>query len=437
MIARYTRAGMGRLFGDENRYVSWLRVELAHLETLEAIATAPPGTAAAVRSKARIRPGRIDELERTLQHDVIAFLTSVGEDLGAEKRWLHYGMTSSDLVDTAQALILESAIGEILAGWEDLGATLRALAVRYRDLPMIGRTHGIHAEVITFGFKILGWYAEAERQARRLEDAREGIRFGKLSGAVGTAAHLAPAVEDGVLRRLGLRPEPVATQVVPRDRHAHLLSVLAGMGSSCERWATEIRHLQRTEVREVEEPFAPGQKGSSAMPHKRNPVICERIAGLSRLMRSYAQVGLENVALWHERDISHSSAERVAIADSFTLLDYMIDRMHYVVSGLVVRPEAMSRNIEATGGLIFSQKVLLALTEALGDRERAYRIVQGHAMEAWDGGGSFRARLLEDAEILAALASEGVDRLFDPASYLSNLGPIFERVLASEWGRRA
>jgi adenylosuccinate lyase len=437
LIPRYTRAEMGRLFGDENRFLTWLRVELAHLETLEEIGMAPPGTAAAARRKSRIRPDRIDEFEQTLQHDVIAFLTSVGEDLGEEKKWLHYGMTSSDLVDTAQAIILDSAIQHLLNGWEELGATLRELAVRHQDLPMVGRTHGVHAEPITLGFKLLGWFAEAERQGRRLAAAREEIRFGKLSGAVGTAAHLGTEIEERVLARLGLRAEPVATQVVPRDRHAHLLSVLAGMGGTCERWATEIRHLQRTEVRELEEPFAPGQKGSSAMPHKRNPVICERVAGLARLLRGYAVVGLENVPLWHERDISHSSAERVALADACTVLDYMIERMGYVLQNLAVHPLAMKRNLEATGGLVYSQKVLLALTEAWGDRERAYRAVQSHAMAAWEAGGSFKDRLLGDPEIVAALGEQGVAALFDSGPYLAHLGAIFARTLATDWGGRA
>lgn len=437
MIARYTRPEMGRLFGDENRFRTWLEVELAHLATLEESGIAPPGTEAAVRRKAQIKPARIDELERTLQHDVLAFLTSVSEDLGPEKQWLHYGMTSSDLVDTAQAIVLGAAIGELLRGWEGLGGSLRALAVRHRSLPMVGRTHGVHAEPITFGFKILGWFAEAERQARRLEAARREIGFGKVSGAVGTAAHIEPAIEEKILARVGLRAEPVATQIVPRDRHAHLLSVLAGMGGSCERWATEIRHLQKTEVRELEEPFGPGQKGSSAMPHKRNPVVCERIAGLARLLRGYAVVGLENVPLWHERDISHSSAERVALADACTLLDYMIERMDFVLRGLVVRGEAMRTNLEKTGGLVFSQKVLLALTAAWGDRERAYRVVQGHAMEAWDRGESFRERLLADPEVSSVLKREEITRLFDAGPYLQNLEAIFARVLATDWGRPA
>ncbi|MDM7914806.1 MAG: adenylosuccinate lyase [Candidatus Eisenbacteria bacterium] len=292
MIGRYTRPEMKRIFSDAYRFEVWLRVETAHLETLEELSIAPPGTAAAVRAKGRVREERIDELEAKLHHDVLAFLTSVGEDLGPEKAWLHWGMTSSDLVDTAQAILLGEALEKIEQDWERIGSRLRALAIEHRDLVMVGRTHGVHAEPITLGFEILGWFAEADRQAARLARARDEIRYGKISGAVGTAAHLDPSIEEKILARLGLRAEPVATQVVPRDRHANLLCVLAGVGATCERIATEIRHLQKTEVRELEEPFAPGQKGSSAMPHKRNPVVCERIAGLARLLRGYAIVGL-------------------------------------------------------------------------------------------------------------------------------------------------
>jgi adenylosuccinate lyase len=436
MIPRYTRPAMARIFSDQNRFETWLRVEIAHLETIEDAGIAPKGTAAAVLRLARVSPERIAELEETLQHDVIAFLTNAGEGLGEERKWLHYGMTSSDLVDTAQAMILDEALGSIAADWESLGGALRSLAVRHKDLLMVGRTHGVHAEPITFGFKVLGWYTEAARQADRLEHARAEIRFGKVSGAVGTATHLPPSIEDGILSRLGLKAEPAATQVVPRDRHAYLLSILAGLGGSLERFATEIRHLQRTEVREVEEPFGAGQKGSSAMPHKRNPVICERIAGLARLMRSYAVVGLENTALWHERDISHSSAERVILPDACTVLDYMIERMRYVLDGLVVREGAMRENLASTGGLVFSQKVLLALTEALGDRERAYRIVQGHAMKAWEEGGSFRERLMRDPEVASHIPSNSLAALFDPTTFTRNLGAIYERALATSWGQK-
>lgn len=435
MIERYTRPEMGRLFADENRFDVWLKVEIAELEALEEAGIAPAGTAKSVRERASIRVDRINELEETLQHDVIAFLTSISEKLGPEKGWLHYGMTSSDLVDTAQNILLKQALTSLIGDWERMGSTLRSLAVKYRDLPMVGRTHGVHAEPTTFGFKLLGWFAEAERCAQRLEQARDSISFGKLSGAVGTAAHLDPGIEEKMLARLGLKAEPVATQVVPRDRHAHMLATLAGAATALERFATEIRHLQRTEVREVEEPFGKGQKGSSAMPHKRNPILCERVSGLARLIRGYCLVGFENIPLWHERDISHSSAERVVFADACIVLDYMIDRMSFVLEGLKVRPEAMLRNLEGTGGLVFSQKVLLALTEAFADREKAYRIVQSHAMEAWEEGGSFRERLKGDPDVKAALSDEEFEKLFDIGRFTHNLGSIFDRVLASSWGR--
>lgn len=434
MISRYTRPEMGRIFSDENRYAVWLAVELAHLETLEEHGIAPTGTVAAVRAKARIRPERVDELEATLQHDVIAFLTSISEELGSEKQWLHYGMTSSDLVDTAQALLLLQAADRIAPAWDRVGEILEELATRHRTVPMVGRTHGVHAEPITFGFKVLGWYAEASRDCGRLRRARNEIAYGKLSGAVGTAAHLAPAIEAGVMHRLGLQPEPAATQVVPRDRHASFLQTLALVATSMERWAGEIRHLQKTEVRELEEPFGKGQKGSSAMPHKRNPVVCERIAGLARVLRANAAASLENVALWHERDISHSSAERVILADACIALDYMIERMTFVLSGLVVRPEAMLRNLESTGGLIYSQRVLLALTEAWRDREKAYRFVQTHAMDVWERGGSLRDRLLGDPEVTAILDKDRIDSLFFPDAFTHNLDEVFARTLAVPWG---
>ncbi|MBD3162642.1 MAG: adenylosuccinate lyase [Candidatus Eisenbacteria bacterium] len=435
MIPRYTRERMGALFSDSHRFQVWLEVELAHLETLEEVGIAPSGTAAAVRGRAEIRIERIDELEATLHHDVIAFLTSISERLGPERKWLHWGMTSSDLVDTAQAVLLDRAVALLRRDWEALGAILRRMAVTHRDVVMVGRTHGVHAEPITFGLKALGWFAEAHRQAERIERAHETIRRGKLSGAVGTGAHLSPAIERKVLARLGLEPETVATQVVPRDRHAHLLNVLAGAAATCERIAVEIRHLQRTEVREVQEPFGKGQKGSSSMPHKRNPILCERISGLARLMRGYAATGLENVALWHERDISHSSVERITLADSCILLDYMIDRMRFVLDGLVVRPDAMRANLERTGGLIFSQKVLLALTDALGDRERAYRIVQTHAMATWEEGGSFRDRLRADPEVARAIDDDRLDAIFDLDRFLVRVPEIFDVALAVDWGR--
>ncbi len=433
MIPRYTRPQMAALFADENRLSVWLEVELAHLETLEAAGIAPAGCVAAAKQNARCTVARVDELEATLHHDVIAFLTAVGENLGPEKAWLHWGMTSSDLTDTAQALILQRAWPPIRTTLRAVGSRLRALALAHRDTVMVGRTHGVHAEPISFGFKLLGWYAELGRQHARLDKAFSECAFGKISGAVGTAAHLEPALEEETLRRLGLRAEPVATQVVPRDRHAALLSAVANLGASLERFAVEIRHLQRTEVREAEEPFGRGQKGSSAMPHKRNPILCERITGLARLLRGNAHVACENIALWHERDISHSSVERVTVADSLTLLDYLLDRFRFVIEGLRVFPERMRANLDATGGLVYSQRVLLELTSALGNREEAYRLVQECAMETWEQGGSFRARLAARPEVARVLPAARLDSLFDPAHYLRNLDHLFARTLAIVW----
>jgi adenylosuccinate lyase len=433
VIRRYTRAAMGALFQEEARYALWCEVELAHLETLETRGLAPAGTSAQARARAHVFPARVDELERELNHDVIAFLTALGENLGEEKTWLHYGMTSSDLVDTAQALQLVRAWPHLNETLRALGRRLRTLAETERETVCVGRTHGVHAEPISFGYKMLTWYAELGRQHERLRRAFDQIAFGKISGAVGTAAHLDPALEEETLSRLGLRAEPAATQVVARDRHAELLCALANLGASLERFAVEIRHLQRTEVREAEEPFGRGQKGSSAMPHKRNPILCERIAGLARLLRSNAQAALENVALWHERDISHSSVERVILPDSLILADYVLDRFRFVMDGLRIYPAAMRANLERTGGLIYSQRVLLELTVACGNREEAYRIVQAHAMETWETGGSFREALRSDPEVTRHLAVERIEGLFDPGYYLRNLEWLYRRTLGESW----
>lgn len=433
MIRRYTRPVLGALFAEESRFGVWLEVELAHLETLEEERIAPPGTAEAARRHARFTVERIDELEQTLHHDVIAFLTAVGENLGEEKAWLHWGMTSSDLTDTAQALILRRARAPLAESLAAIGVRLRQLALEHRLTVCVGRTHGVHAEPTSFGLKMLGWYTELGRQQERLERGFAGIAFGKISGAVGTAAHLAPALEERTLRRLGLSAEPAATQVVPRDRHAELLSALAGLGASLERFAVEIRHLQRTEVREAEEPFGRGQKGSSAMPHKRNPILCERITGLARMLRAHAHAALENVALWHERDISHSSVERIILPDALILADYLLDRFRFVLEGLRVFPQRMRANLESSGGLVYSQRVLLELTTALGSREEAYRVVQSCAMATWEEGGSFRDRLAADALVAARLDAAALDRLFDPRHYLANLDRIYERSLARAW----
>jgi len=439
VISRYGRPALRELFAEASRFGFWLEVELAHMETLERAGVAAPGSTAAARTKAKIDPARIDDLERELNHDVVAFLTAVTEHLGEERTWLHFGMTSTDLVDTAQALQLREASRPILASLDAIGVELRRRALEHRDTVMVGRTHGVHAEPTSFGFKLLGWYAELGRQKARLTSAFQNVAVGKLSGAVGTSVHLPPAYEEETLARLGLAVEPVATQVLPRDRHAELLSAVANLAGSLERFALEIRHLQRTEVREAEEPFGRGQKGSSSMPHKRNPILCERICGLARVLRGNALAAYENMALWHERDISHSSVERVILPDSLTLLDYLLDRFRFVLEGLSVFPERMRENLESSAGLVYSQRVLLALTDAMKSREAAYRVVQSHAMRiwgegsAWRAGGSFLDRLAADPEVTAHLGREELAALFDPRHYLRHLDRLYQRTLSVQW----
>ena len=387
----------------------------------------PHEAVAAVRERAVIDVPRILEIERRTHHDVLAFTESVAERVGPEARWFHYGLTSSDVVDTALALQLRDA-GDLLA--EELERAERAVLVRaeeHRHTPMIGRTHGVHAEPITFGLKLLGWAVELRRQRERLGAAFDGVRHGKLSGAVGTYANAEPQVEASTLAALGLEREDVATQVIPRDRHAALLSAIAGVGSSLDRFATELRHLQRTEVREVEEPFGKGQKGSSAMPHKKNPIVAERISGLARVLRANSLVGLENVALWHERDISHSSAERVVLPDSTIALDYMLDRFTWLAEGMVVHPERMLRNLEASHGLVFSGRALLALVDGGLGRERAYEVVQRNALRAWEQELPFRDLLERDAEAAAVLDPAALDRVFDLQDYLRHVDEVFDR----------
>ncbi len=387
----------------------------------------PHEAVAAVRERAVIDVPRILEIERRTHHDVLAFTESVAERVGPEARWFHYGLTSSDVVDTALALQLRDA-GDLLA--EELERAERAVLVRaeeHRHTPMIGRTHGVHAEPTTFGLKLLGWAVELRRQRERLGAAFDGVRHGKLSGAVGTYANAEPQVEASTLAALGLEREDVATQVIPRDRHAALLSAIAGVGSSLDRFATELRHLQRTEVREVEEPFGKGQKGSSAMPHKKNPIVAERISGLARVLRANSLVGLENVALWHERDISHSSAERVVLPDSTIALDYMLDRFTWLAEGMVVHPERMLRNLEASHGLVFSGRALLALVDGGLGRERAYEVVQRNALRAWEQELPFRDLLERDAEAAAVLDPAALDRVFDLQDYLRHVDEVFDR----------
>ena len=430
MIERYTREKMGRLFTDRARLAAWLKVEIAASEVLAERGEIPKKALKAIKRKAAVDVERALEIERVVNHDVIAFVTSVAEKIGPDGRFLHLGLTSSDVVDTALSMVMVEAADLLL---EDVDAFLEVLhsqAERYADLPMVGRTHGVNAEPITLGLKIAGWYAEIKRNRERLVRARETIRFGKLSGAVGSCAQLPPVVERQVMRRLGLKVEPVATQVVPRDRHAEVLLALALLAAALERIATEIRHLQRTEVREVEEPFRQGQKGSSAMPHKRNPIACENTTGLARLVRSNALAALQNIALWHERDISHSSVERVIIPDSFILLDFMLARMTRVVRDMHVYPEAMKRTLERSRGLIFSQTLLLALVRAGLTREDAYTLVQDGSMAVWaEKFPDLRAACLADERITGMIGEKGVSKAFDLERLLRFVPGLIKRGL--------
>ena len=428
MIPRYTLPRMGAIWEPAARYGRWLEIELLACEAWAALGEIPPEALAEIRSRAGFDPARVDALEREIRHDVVAFLTAVAERVGPAARYIHLGLTSSDILDTTLALQLRDAADILLEDLDRLLAIQGQLALKHRSTVMIGRTHGVHAEPTTFGLKAAGWYAEAGRHRDRLLRARAAIAAGKLSGAVGTFAHVPPFVEESVCRRLGLTADPVSTQIVARDRHAEFMAVLAGIGASLERIATEIRHLQRTEVREAEEPFAEGQKGSSAMPHKRNPVACEQICGLARVVRANAQAAFENVALWHERDISHSSVERVILPDSTILVDYLLVRTAEVLEGLRVFPERMRRNLEATRGVIFSQQVLLALARKGATREAAYRLVQRHAMRAWEEGTDFKALLLADPEVAGCLTPADIENCFDLAYHLRHLGAIYARI---------
>jgi adenylosuccinate lyase len=428
MITRYTHPEMGRIWSDQYRYETWLRVEIAAAEAMAEAGLVPAEAARDIRERGRVDAARIDEIEATTQHDIIAFTTAVAEHVGPSARWLHFGMTSSDVLDTAQALQMVEASDLILAGVDRLAIAIRRRAEAHRHTPMIGRTHGVHAEPMTFGLKLALWYAEILRDRTRLVRAREAVRVGKLSGAVGTFAHLDPAIEERMCVRLGLRPAPVASQVIQRDRHAELLSGLAIAAASLETFALEIRGLQKTEIGEVEEPFARGQKGSSAMPHKRNPIGCEQITGLARLVRANAMAALENVALWHERDISHSSVERVILPDSFIALDHMVRRFTRIVDGLVVHPERMRHNLAVSRGVVFSGTVLLELATKGVSREQAYEWVQRAAMRSHDEGVEFRDLLLADREVMTHLSREEIDRAFDLRAQLRHVDAIFERV---------
>ncbi len=427
MIARYSRPEMARIWSQEARYEAWLRVELAVCEVYARRGVIPVDALGRIKAKARVSAGRIDEIEATTRHDVIAFLTNLEEALGADSRYVHIGLTSSDVVDTAQALQLQQAAELLLSGLERFRGALKALALKHKDTLCAGRTHGVHAEPMTFGLKPAIWYLEAGRNLERLKRAREAVRVGKISGAVGTFAHVDPDVEEEVCRLLGLEPAPVSTQVVQRDRHAEFCAALAILAASLEKVAMEIRSLQRTEVLEAEEPFTEGQKGSSAMPHKRNPVGCEQVCGLARLVRSNSLAALENVALWHERDISHSSVERVILPDSTCLVDYMLHQMTRIIDGLQVYPERMKENMARSFGLMFSQRVLLTLAEKGLPRQQAYELVQRNAMRAWRERAAFRDLLAADPDVMARLTPGELDSCFDPAWYLRNVDAIYRR----------
>ncbi len=434
MIDRYTRPAMGAIWTEENKYRCWLQVESAASTVLAEDGVIPKAAADAIATKATVSAARVAEIEAEVRHDVIAFTTAVAESLKSqglddESRWLHYGLTSNDIVDTAQALQVKEASALIREGIAALLAVLKRRALEFKHTPTIGRTHGIHAEPTTFGLKLLNWYAEMERNLRRFDAAAEDMRVGKLSGAVGTFGHLKPEHEEKICAQLGLKTAPVATQVIQRDRHAAYIAVLAILGSTLDKIAVEVRHLQRTEVREAQEYFSEKQKGSSAMPHKKNPITSEQISGLARVLRANAQAALEDIALWHERDISHSSVERVIFPDSTILADYLMAKTTDLIDRLLVYPERMKKNLESTGGLIFSGQLLLDLAEAGMLREDAYRLVQSHAMRAWKEDLNFREEVARDAAITKLLSPEKLEKTFDYTRQLGNVDAIFKRVL--------
>ncbi len=427
---------MGRIWSDENKYRQWLEVELAASEVLSEAGEVPAEDARLLRAHASCDAARILEIEKTVKHDVIAFTTAVAESMAvagcaSSSRWLHYGLTSNDVVDTAQALLLKQSSAIVLAGIDRLADALKKRAFEFRDTPQAGRSHGVHAEPITFGLKLALWYDEVRRNRARFAAAAEDIRVGKISGAVGNNAHVAPAAEEKICERLGLRVAPVTSQVISRDLHAAYVAALALVAAVLEKIALEIRHLQRTEVREAEEPFSKGQKGSSAMPHKRNPITCEQICGLARVVRSNAQAAFENIALWHERDISHSSVERVILPDSLILTDYLLAKTCWLVENMPVYPQRMLRNLNQTRGLVFSGQLLIDLAAAGMLREDAYRVVQAHAMRAWEEEGDFRAAIEADPEIRAILSAEKIAESFSLDRQLHNVRLIFDRVFNS------
>lgn len=431
MIARYTRPEMGRIWSDENKFRTWLEVEVAATETLAEAGLVPTQAAVAIREKGDFELSRINQIENEVKHDVIAFTTAVAEKVGPESRWLHYGLTSNDVVDTAQALLVKQASAIIRNDLQKLIDVLKRRAIEFKHTPQIGRTHGVHAEPITFGLKLANWYSEMVRNLNRFEMAAEQMAVGKISGAVGNGAHLDPEYEEKICERLGLQVAAVSSQVIQRDRHAFYVATLAVIASTLDKIATEVRHLQKTEVREAEEFFSEKQKGSSAMPHKRNPVTCEQISGLARVVRANAQAAFENVALWHERDISHSSVERVILPDSTILIDYLLAKTTNLVDTMFVYPQRMLKNLESTGGLVFSGQLLLDLVEAGVLREDAYRIVQRNAMRAWKEDLNFRELVLADPEITSKVKRETIERAFELNRQLRNVDKIFARVFGN------
>jgi adenylosuccinate lyase len=432
MIERYTLPVMGSLWTEQSKFQKWLEVEIAVCEVHAEMGTIPRDALEQIKSRAKFSVARINEIEKSTNHDVIAFTTNLAENIGEAARFVHYGLTSSDVVDTANALLLRESCDLLLKKIEALLATLKSRALEFKSTPQVGRTHGIHAEPTSFGLTFALWYDEIRRNRERLTHARESVAIGKISGAVGTFALLDPEVEEKVCARLGLKPALVSTQIIQRDRYAEYLCTLAIIASSLDKFALNIRHWQRTEVGEAQERFAVGQKGSSAMPHKRNPIISERICGIARVIRANSLVGLENVALWHERDISHSSAERVVLPDSSIALDYILHKATSLIQGLVVHPEQMLKNLQLTRGLVFSGQLLLALTQKGVSRENAYELVQRNAMKVWDQNENFQKLLEQDADIKAQLSSAEIDEVFNYDTYLRNVDRIFERVFGKE-----
>lgn len=428
MIPRYTRPEMAAIWTEENKFRTWLAIEIKACEAQTQQGKIPQSALQTIHEKADFDVERINEIEAEVHHDVIAFLTSVAEFVGPDSRYIHLGMTSSDVVDTALAILMKQAGERLLAGLEQMRDALAKRAIEHKETVMVGRTHGIHAEPMTFGLKLALWYKEMGRNHARLEQAIKTIAVGKISGAVGTYAHLDPSVEAYVCRELGLTPAPLSTQILQRDRHAEFMTTLALIAGTIEKIAVEIRHLQRTEVREAEEFFSKGQKGSSAMPHKRNPIITERMTGMARLMRGYAMTALENMALWHERDISHSSTERIIVPDATILLDYMLFKMTQIIDTFVVYPETMLANLNRTNGLVFSQRVLLLMAEKGVPREIAYRVVQRNAMKTWETGQSFKALLLADADVQTHLSTADIETCFDLSHQLRHVNLIYERL---------